>query len=183
MGCSGIKFRKNQKNTTIVGTSDQGEVFVLDWTIKPGEEGKNDNILQYWDKERSYRPVVALDVSPFYEDIILTVHDYNFSIWKHDLEVPFFQSLLIAKTAFLTCGCWSRTRPGVIFIGRSDGNLDIWDFLDQSHKCTIQYQVAAVGLYSIRFHPYTFNLIAVGDDDGVLHILELSFTLSRQIGE
>lgn len=31
--------------------------------------------------------------------------------------------------AYLTDGCWSPVRPAVFFTTRSDGMLDIWDFL------------------------------------------------------
>lgn len=31
------------------------------------------------------RPPIALDVSPFYEDVILTLYDFNFCVWKHNV--------------------------------------------------------------------------------------------------
>jgi len=30
----------------------------------------------------------------------------------------------------ITCGAFSPHRPGVVFIGKTDGNIDIWDFVD-----------------------------------------------------
>jgi len=33
-----------------------------------------------------------------------------------------------------TVGQWSLTRPGVFFIGRDDGNIDIWDLLKKTHE-------------------------------------------------
>ena len=90
---------------------------------------------------------------------------------------------MVSKGAFHTCGCWSPTRAGVIFIGRSDGLLDIWDFVDQSHKCTIQYAVTSIGIASLKFHNSLDHVLAVGDQEGTLHILELPFTLVRKIGD
>lgn len=78
---------------------------------------------------------------------------------------------MVSKGAFHTCGCWSPTRAGVIFIGRSDGLLDIWDFIDQSHKCTIQYPVTSIGISSLKFHNNMDHILAVGDQEGTLHIL------------
>lgn len=89
-----------------------------------------------WQNQRNYRPSVGLDVSPFFEDIILTLHDFNFCIWKHGVDTPIFESNIL-KGCQITCGCFSPSRPGVIVIGRTDGNLDVWDFLDQSHKATM----------------------------------------------
>jgi hypothetical protein len=70
-----------------------------------------------------------LDVSPFFDDIILTIHDFNFSIWKENIDIPLFSSLIV-KGAMITCGAFSPFRPGVVIIGRTDGKLDIWDFID-----------------------------------------------------
>lgn len=98
------------------------------------------------------------------------MHDFHFAIWRLDVDVPIFQSM-VTKKAFHTCGCWSLTRAGVIFIGKEDGTLDIWDFIDQSHKWTIQYTVTSFGLSSLRFHDNLTNVLAVGDVEGTLHIL------------
>ena len=38
MGGSQIQFYKNQKKGTFVGTSDEGEVFIVDWTQRATEE-------------------------------------------------------------------------------------------------------------------------------------------------
>ena len=40
-----------------------------------------------WQNERNFRPTVALDLSPFFDDIILTFYDFHFAIWKHDIKV------------------------------------------------------------------------------------------------
>lgn len=75
------------------------------------------------------RSAIGLDRSPFYEDIILTLHDYYFVVWKLDINEPIFESVML-KNCQISCGCFSPTRPGLIFIGRTDGRLDIWDFTD-----------------------------------------------------
>ena len=41
------------------------------------------------------------------------------------------------KNAHITCGGFSPFRAGVIVVEKTDGNLDVWDLLDQSHKWTI----------------------------------------------
>jgi len=112
---------------------------MIDWNVKPaggqgGEEGAQ-KFVEYvkftYDGERNYRPVLALERSPFYPDLLLTVHDYHFCIWKTsltDFDYPIFKS---ANTFYShnTCGAFSPTRPGVIFITKTDG-IDVWDFLD-----------------------------------------------------
>lgn len=44
---------------------------------------------------------------------------------------------MVIKNAHISCGGFSPFRPGVIVIGKTDGSLDVWDFMDQSHKYTI----------------------------------------------
>lgn len=152
MGGAQISFRKAQKTPSLVGTSDEGELFVVDWTIKPTEDNpKSDLVQKIWQNQRNFRPCVGLDSSVFYDDVELTLHDFNFCIWVHQVDVPIFESMIL-RDAQITCGAFSPSRPGVILIGRSDGNLDIWDLIDQSHKPTIQYQVVAKPLSYIKFH-------------------------------
>lgn len=90
---------------------------------------------------------------------------------------------MVTKGCYHTCGCWSPSRAGIIFIGKSNGTIDIWDFMDQSHKWAMQYSVGSVGISSIKFHETNQNILSVGSQEGTLHILELPFTLVRKIGD
>ena len=90
--------------------------------------------------------MIALQRSPFFNDLIMTIHDFHFCIWKlgeKPKNKPIFHSQF-TKDSHITCGSFSYSRPGiikkdlifigVIFIGKNDGVIDIWDFIDQSHK-------------------------------------------------
>ena len=90
---------------------------------------------------------------------------------------------MVSKSSFHTAGCWSPSRAGVCFIGKSNGTIDIWDFMDQSHKWTMQYSVGSIGISSMTFHESSQNIMAVGLQEGTLHILELPFTLVRKVGD
>jgi len=43
--------------------------------------------------------------------------------------------------AYLTDGCWSPTRPGVFYVTKMDGTLDIWDLVFKQKSPTITLQV------------------------------------------
>ncbi|EGR33375.1 hypothetical protein IMG5_055180 [Ichthyophthirius multifiliis] len=183
MGGAQIKFRKNQKIAQFTGTSDEGELFLVDWTAtNAGGVGTDEKVLKIWQQERSYRPPVGLDVSNFFDDIILTLHDFNFSIWKHDVDVPIFDSAII-KNGQITCGQFSPSKPSVVIIGLNDGHIHIWDFLDQSHKATLIYHVGAKAISNIRYNDHQPQCLAVGDADGTIHILELPYSLWKNVGE
>lgn len=61
--------------------------------------------------------------------LTLQVGDWCFAIWKEGMQTAIFGSP--CATNYLTAGCWSPTRPGVIYIAKQDGELDVWDLLDR----------------------------------------------------
>jgi len=63
----------------------------------------------------------------------------------------------------------------------ADGNLEIWDFIDQSNAPTFVHLVVAVGIHSMKINPHKPNLLAVGDRDGYLHMLDLGKNLTRKV--
>lgn len=181
LGGVNLIFPREAKNHWFFASSDEGELFTVDWTSKATEENQRaDLVTGLWPSERAYRPCLGIDRSLF-DDIVLTLYDFYFAIWKQDIEVPIFTSMII-QGAHITCGAFSPFRPGVVIIGRSDGYLDVWDFIDQSHKYIIHHNVASQGLSSIRFHETLPNILGVGDMNGNLHILELPKSLCKKIG-
>ena len=38
---------------------------------------------------------------------------------------------------YLTTGRWSPTRPGMLFLGKVDGSMDVWDFTDSSYTPSV----------------------------------------------
>uniref|UniRef100_A0A8D2JD23 WD repeat domain 63 n=1 Tax=Varanus komodoensis TaxID=61221 RepID=A0A8D2JD23_VARKO len=118
--------------------------------------------------------------SPFFKDIILTVGGWNFAIWKEGLmSGPLLESSCAAKR--YTVGHWSLSRPGVFFIGREDGNIDIWDLLEKTHEASQTQNVCIALITCIKPWIYSSkqHFLAVSDDFGTLHILEISWTLSH----
>lgn len=179
LGTSQIRFLSNQETSTFYGSSDDGELFMADWFTRKSEEGgKVDVIKKTWSSHKSFRPTVNLDASPFYEDVLLSVFESSFCIWKTGCADPVFQSPTIDKT-FISCGFFSITRPGVVYIGRADGIIDIWDFMDQSSYPTQQHPVVAIGINSMTINIKEPELLAVGDKDGCLHLLKLPSNLIR----
>ncbi|XP_053098765.1 dynein axonemal intermediate chain 3 isoform X2 [Hemicordylus capensis] len=92
---------------------------------------------------------------------------------------PLLQSSCAAKR--YTVGHWSLSRAGVFFIGREDGNIDIWDLLEKTHEASQTQNVCISMITCIRPWIYSSkqHFLAVSDDFGTLHILEISWTLSH----
>ena len=156
LGLSRILFEENQTTSTFWGASDEGELALIDWSIRPIKSGEHEQKAEYvqriFESERNSRPVLALERSPFYDDLLLTIHDFHFAIWKISLldrEEPIFRSAS-TRNSQNTCGGFSPTRPGVIFITKNNG-IDIWDFYDQSNKPSIQMNLASQTITYFKF--------------------------------
>lgn len=132
VGLSRMLFHPKQETPTFFGSSDEGDLLLIDWTVKPATEDAKviDYVKMTKDSERNFRPVVSLARSPFFDDLILTVHDFHFALWKISdaSDLPVFRSANTFE-AHNTCGAFSPSRPGVVFIAKTTG-IDVWDFLD-----------------------------------------------------
>lgn len=135
---------------------------MIDWAARAGqgEEGSKvaEHVKRLFESERNYRPATSLNKSPFFNDILMTVHDFHFSIWKtsvEDYDFPIFRS---ANTfgAHNTCGAFSPSRASVIFISKTDG-VDVWDFFDQSHKPSMKINFTANALTCFNFQESEIN--------------------------
>jgi len=77
-------------------------------------------------------PIVAVKRSPFFSDIVLVAGGTVFNIWREKVFTgPLLQTKSFGK--FITDAEWSPTRPGVFFIAKVDGTIDIWDLIDKTH--------------------------------------------------
>ena len=93
------------------------------------------NVLMHYNN-RYFRPVLYFERSPFFNDIFLTVHDFHFSLWAKGRPKAIFMSPNLDNCSY-TCGKFSPSRPGVIYLCKSNGEIDTWDLLDESHSINI----------------------------------------------
>ncbi|NXP05918.1 WDR63 protein, partial [Thinocorus orbignyianus] len=170
-----LKMLKNISASFFVGTED-GEIVYSDWKM----EIESDLAKTVSQKCTVHSETVnTLQRSPFFKDIVLSIGGQSFAIWKEGVTTgPILQSSCSAGR--YTAGQWSLTRPGVFFIGRDDGNIDTWDLVKKTYepshfqnisKSTITFISPCVASPEQHF-------LAVSDDLGVLHVLEICQTLS-----
>lgn len=181
-GGAHLLFHSKQLDSQFYVASDEGELMKADWIARTMDEAKPEYVKTIYSSEISYRAIVDFRRSPFYDDILLTVHDFNFCIWKEGCETPIFSSAYSQQ--YITCGAFSPTRPAVVMIGRRDGYLDVWDFLDQSHKESLTHHVTTDQRITVmRFLEQESNQpqrLALGDSAGNVHILEVPTSLSKK---
>ncbi|KAG8132597.1 hypothetical protein E2320_010439 [Naja naja] len=173
-----LKLLENINTSFFVGTED-GEVLYSDWKMeRDGDSGrllsqKPSNVHSIHDGL-----VHTVQRSPFFKDIILTIGGWNFAIWKEGVTSgPLLKSNCAAKR--YTVGHWSLSRPGVFFIGREDGNVDIWDLLEKTHEASQTQNISIAHITCVKPWIYSSkqHFLAVADDFGTLHILEISWSL------
>jgi WD40 repeat protein len=98
MGLTRLLFRPEQEDTIFYASTDEGDIIQVDWSVKPPggdqkrgpgskkEEVAPEYIIEYRGSERNFRPVLEFARSPFFDDLLLTVHDFHFAIWKTTLK-------------------------------------------------------------------------------------------------
>ncbi|XP_030350409.1 WD repeat-containing protein 63 isoform X2 [Strigops habroptila] len=162
-----------------VGTED-GEIVYSDWKI----EIENDLAIPVNQKHAQKHTVHTetintLQRSPFFKDIVLSIGGRNFAIWKEEVTYGAILQSSCSSGRY-TAGRWSLTRPGVFFIGRDDGNVDIWDLLKKTHEPSYFQNISEskITFISPWIASSKQHFLAVSDDLGVLHVLEICQALS-----
>lgn len=212
-GCLRPKLAQNSNTpgdyrSHILIADEEGDLLSVDMCALPKEsesgaagKGKGDDeddgghaevardFIKWMVKDHS-RPAVSLRQSPFLPDIVLSVSDWNFHIWKVGQDRPIFVSP--KSKAYLSCGVWSPTRPSVVFLACADGTVLAWDFTDSSYKASIELKATHTNISSIEFLTSTTSttaataknqLLALGTDQGVLHVFEVPPSLSRAVNK
>lgn len=157
---------------------------------KDEEDDDNMSSREYvkWSAEDHARPPVGLQQSPFFPEIVLTVSDWKFNIWKVGDSRPLFSSPL--SPVYYTTGSWSPTRPSVLYAGCANGNIEVWDLSDSSTKASMHLKATQPQrLTSMEFMSASSagrastqpQLLACGDDAGTLHVFEVPRSLSRAL--
>ncbi|XP_013408046.1 WD repeat-containing protein 63 [Lingula anatina] len=158
---------------------EEGEIIYVDWM--PQKDQDSGKILT--PKPDFYNalhdgPVNTLQRSAFFKDIVLCVGGWTWSIWKEGVNSgPILSSS--ASTKHLTAAHWSPSRAGVFYVTREDGSIEVWDLLDKTHEPSLVQSISSAPITSI--YPYQISskqhLLAVGDNLGTLHILEIPWSL------
>ncbi|KXZ55747.1 hypothetical protein GPECTOR_2g1297 [Gonium pectorale] len=169
-------FRRLEQGMFYAGSFD-GELVYADFVKPEGEENPDyaKSCLQ-----AHVGPVIALERSPFFEDIVLTCGDWQWQVWQEGSSTPLF-----------TSGYAQDYYTAVLYLADQSGSLEVWDLLDRSHEPSIRVTLAATSIMSLAFNPMPAaastaqqaaqQLLAVGDATGVLRILELPRNLRRPV--
>ncbi|XP_076026330.1 dynein axonemal intermediate chain 3 [Genypterus blacodes] len=166
-------------NTKIfIGTED-GEIVYTDWKLEKDDSGRLHSAKPLHCFSIHHRLVNTVQRSPFFKDIFLTTGGWNFAIWKEGvMDGPIMQPH--GSDQQCTVGCWSLSRPAVFFIGKEDGNIEVWNLLEKTsgpsqvltHVTTAKITCLKPCIVSPKPH-----FLAVSDNLGMVRIFEIPKTL------
>ncbi|NXN96412.1 DNAI2 protein, partial [Rhinopomastus cyanomelas] len=169
LGAVTLEFEPTMPTKFMVGT-EQGIVIACNRKAKTPAEKITGTFSGH------YGPVYALARNPFCPKVFLTVGDWTARIWSEDIKES---SIMWTKNhlCYLTDGCWSTVRPSVFFTTRTDGTLDVWDFLFKQKDPSLSVKVCNEPLSSLRLQD-NGCVIGCGSKLGSVTLLEISAGLS-----
>lgn len=117
---------------------------------------------------KHFGPVYGIARNPKQKKYFLSVADWTAKIWSEELKIPIMQTRY--HNSYLTDGCWSSTRPGLFFLTRMDGFLDVWDFYYRQNEVAYSQKISDSVLTSLYVQG---SMCAIGDAEGTTHIIGL----------
>ncbi|KAI8613318.1 WD40-repeat-containing domain protein [Chytriomyces sp. MP71] len=180
------KKDKKDKESNLVSISkfftatEEGDLIFSDWVAEKSSEEKASRVEHAFSWH--FAPMSDLQRSPFFPDILLSSGGWSFQIWKERVNTgPLVSSP--NSPSYIISGRWSPTRPGVFFISKADGTIEVWDLLDSTYQPATVQNVASVGISHMTIRQYpgkgATQFVAAADDEGTLHILEVPRHLSK----
>ncbi|NXR75128.1 DNAI2 protein, partial [Pycnonotus jocosus] len=117
--------------------------------------------------------VYTVTRNPFFPKVFLSVGDWTARIWTEELMDS--SSIMETKyhTAYLLDVCWSPVKPAVFFTARSDGVLDVWDFLFHQKEPSLSLKMSNDPLLSVRSQD-NGQIVGCGTKTGSVSLLEIS---------
>lgn len=168
-GGSAMEYNAEAGPTKYLVGTEQGVVVSVNL-----RNAKQNNGLTLYDTGagKHHGPIYAVQRNPTHSKFFMTIGDWTARLWCEDLKTPIMST--VYHDSYVTAGCWSPTRAGVFFVTRMDGVVDVWDFFYRQNEVAYSHKVGDVALSAISVQGSGGKLVAVGDVNGMISLLELS---------
>ncbi|XP_051490777.1 dynein axonemal intermediate chain 2 [Apus apus] len=165
LGAVALEFEPTLPTKFMVGT-EQGIVLACNRKAKTPQEKISGTFSGH------IGPIYALTRNPFNPKIFLTVGGWAARIWSEEIKES---AIMCTKNhpSYLMDGCWSTMKPAVFFTTRSDGTLDVWDFLFKQKDPSLSLKVCNEPLDSLRLQD-SGCILACGSRMGTVTLLQIS---------
>ncbi|XP_067634187.1 dynein axonemal intermediate chain 3 [Eurosta solidaginis] len=118
-------------------------------------------------------PVVALKKNPFYPVVFVSIGRTIFAVWmEHFNYTPIFWR---KRATDLTAVAWSKARPGVLFLTRIDGNMEVWDILSRDDDACYNNIIGGGIISAVSEHRLAepVKLLGIGDYNSSFRMMKL----------
>jgi len=181
VGSTSLEYVPDFGPKYLIGT-EKGSIMLA--TKKPKKNCEiNFNTSYGLEMGRHLGPVYSLMRNPCYPRFFLSVGDWSVNVWEEEEKTPIIKTRY--HPSYLTDGCWAPNRPGLFFVTRKDGWLDIWDYFYRQNEVALSHKVADASLTCLKLntvsgsgqigvqHTNIGKYCAIGDSDGTITLLEL----------
>mmetsp|Transcript_48590 Transcript_48590/g.56774 ORF Transcript_48590/g.56774 Transcript_48590/m.56774 type:complete len:392 (-) Transcript_48590:140-1315(-) len=177
LGGSSLEYNTDAGPTKYLIGTEQGMVVSMNLRNR-----KINNGVAVYDNNsgKHHGPIYSIQRNFTHSKFFMTVGDWTARIWAEDLKSPIVTTKY--HSSYLTGGCWSPTRPGVFYVTRMDGFVDVWDFFHRQNEVAYSHKVSDASLSSISVEGSTQGggqLVAVGDANGTVSLLEVCDSLAH----
>jgi WD40 repeat protein len=179
-----------ERKSVMMCASEEGELLKVDWipnfdSEKSGNKQQQADFVspEYvkWMKPDHNRPCTSFAQNPTFPEFILSVETRNFHIWdsSSDSKIPVFKSPF--TSCHITGGLWSPTRPAVVYIYKSNGSVDIWDFTENNYSPSNTFSLitSKITCMTVLKQSTDLQYLALGDNIGSLHVFHLPQNLVK----
>ncbi|ANQ07015.1 Uncharacterized protein PCOAH_00013350 [Plasmodium coatneyi] len=129
--------------------SEEGE-YVVGNIYGCMQKEKNYSIInKINDDYKSFKTLICVKRNNIIKYLILTLTDTNFSLWKENEEHPIYVSP--KSNEIYSCCEFSQTKISVIFVGKINGHIEIWNLMEQKNHC----------MYSLSISSYSLTCISI----------------------
>jgi WD40 repeat protein len=165
--------KKAASSKTFVAT-EEGDLLWFDWKNERTESRGVDACFKIHSSL-----ITELQRNPFAEELVLSVGGKSLCVWKEGVSSPILSHELSAHS--YTVATWSQTRPSVMFLGKSDGTVEIWDLLEKTNERVALHNVSVSPISSLSFGLTNAPIcqIAFGDDLGMTFVFQVPKILVR----
>lgn len=118
-------------------------------------------------------PILTCISHPYKPELFLTLGGHVFALWYTDETKPLFWRKSPAKGCKYMAGGWSIDHGSFMILVRSDGAIEIWDFISQCSAPirTMTYGVKLQNILGLKTSQHCRkNTFALTDTDGSIHI-------------
>ncbi|SBS84490.1 conserved Plasmodium protein, unknown function [Plasmodium ovale curtisi] len=147
-----FKINITRPNTGDLFLQEEGEYITGNMYGCMQKEKNYSIISKINDDYKSFKTFLCVKRNNIIKCLILTLTDTNFYLWKDNEQHPIYISP--KSNEIYSCCEFSQTKISVIYIGKTNGHIEIWNLLEQKNHCIHSVSISSYSLTCISIFQY-----------------------------